>query len=75
MPSESPLSYRAVQQTLREAGIVMSRPNGRYRINFFGGLRDTELFRTELAGALEAGLALASTRKGPPWPLWPPPRR
>jgi hypothetical protein len=44
----------------------MSKPNGRYRINFFGGLPATEKYTSDLKGALEAGLKLASTRNGPP---------
>jgi hypothetical protein len=66
--SESMMSYGTVQQKLRAAGIVMSKPKGRYRINFFGGLPGTEQYTSDLKGALEAGLKLASTRKGPAWP-------
>jgi hypothetical protein len=66
-PGEVLLSYKQVQQTLRGAGIVMSKPGGRYRVNFFGGLPTTDQFSMDLKGALEAGLKLASTRKGPAW--------
>ncbi|WP_312796746.1 hypothetical protein [Tianweitania sp.] len=45
----------------------MSKPNGRYRINFFGGQPSTEQLIDELEAVLEAGLKLASTRKGPAW--------
>lgn len=61
------VSYGAVQRKLREVGIVMSKPNGRYRINFFGGQPSTEQLIDELEAVLEAGLKLASTRKGPAW--------
>ncbi|GHD07205.1 hypothetical protein GCM10016234_05390 [Tianweitania populi] len=61
------VTYGAVQRKLREVGIVMSKPNGRYRINFFGGQPSTEQLIDELEAVLEAGLKLASTRKGPAW--------
>ena len=61
------LTYGTVQRKLREVGIVMSKPNGSYRINFFGGQPSTEQFTDKLEAALEAGLKLASTRKGPAW--------
>ena len=61
------MTYGVVQRRLREVGIVMSKPNGSYRINFFGGLPSTEQFTDQLKAALEAGLKLASTRKGPAW--------
>lgn len=64
---EFQLTYGAVQRRLRAAGIVICKRDQRYRVNFFSGLPETARFSNDLKGALEAGLSLAATRKGPAW--------
>jgi hypothetical protein len=66
-PAEFTKSYSEVQRILRTAGIVISRPDKRYRINFFGGAAETVCYTQTLEEALYRGLELAATRKGPAW--------
>lgn len=39
------VTYKSVQERLREAGIVMSKKGEVHRINYFGGLEETALIR------------------------------
>ena len=54
------MTYRSVQETLRKAGIVMSKRGDTHRINFFSGLEDTAYYTDSLQDALESGLRMAS---------------
>lgn len=67
MNTPSALSYAQVQKQLRDLGIVLSRPAGRYRVNFFGGVGGTARYTMTLQEALHSGSTLAATRKGPAW--------
>ena len=53
------LTYKAVQDVLRKAGIVMSKKGEVHRINFFSGLENTAYYTTSLQDALNKGLAMA----------------
>ena len=52
------MRYGAVQEQLREAGIVISKRGDTIRINFFGGLENTARYTESLEEALEIGLAM-----------------
>jgi hypothetical protein len=54
--------YKSVQETLREAGIVISKRGDTHRINFFGGLEGTAYYTESLQDALEVGLNMAKNR-------------
>ncbi|PDQ21846.1 hypothetical protein CN311_07050 [Mesorhizobium sanjuanii] len=56
------LTYKAVQEVLRKAGIVMSKKGGVHRINFFSGLEETAYYTTDLQDVLDKGLVMASGR-------------
>jgi hypothetical protein len=58
------MTYKAVQEALREIGIVISKRGNVHRINFFGGLENTAYYTQELQDALEKGLAMAKPRRG-----------
>ncbi|ANT51221.1 hypothetical protein GCM10007880_30870 [Mesorhizobium amorphae] len=57
------MTYKSVQELLREAGIVMSKKGEVHRINFFGGLEDTAHYTTSLEEALDRGLRMARPRR------------
>jgi hypothetical protein len=57
------MTYKSVQETLRAAGIVMSKKGDIHRVNFFGGLENTARYATSLKEALEKGLAMAKPRR------------
>lgn len=57
------MTYKSVQESLRAAGIVMSKKGEIHRINFFGGLEDTAHYTTSLKEALEKGLAMARPQR------------
>jgi hypothetical protein len=52
-------SYKAVQEMLREIGIVISKRGETHRINFFGGLEETAYYTTSLPDALNTGVDMA----------------
>lgn len=56
------LTYKAVQEVLRKAGIVMSKKGEIHRINFFSGLEDTAYYTTNLQDVLDKGLAMSKGR-------------
>ncbi|CCV07328.1 hypothetical protein MESS2_530002 [Mesorhizobium metallidurans STM 2683] len=56
------LTYKAVQEVLRKAGIVMSKKGEVHRINFFSGLEDTAYYATDLQDVLDRGLAMSKGR-------------
>lgn len=58
------VTYKSVQEKLREAGIVISKRGDTHRINFFGGLEDTAYYTESLEDALERGLIMAKNRQG-----------
>lgn len=53
------MTYKSVQDQLRDSGIVMSKKGNVHRINYFSGLEDTALYTESLQEALEKGLAMA----------------
>lgn len=53
------LTYKNVQERLREAGVVMSKRGGVHRINYFGGLEATAYYTESLQHALDRGLEMA----------------
>lgn len=53
------MTYKAVQEVLRKAGIVISKKGEVHRINFFSGLENTAYYTTSLQEALDRGLAMA----------------
>jgi hypothetical protein len=55
------LSYKQVQDQLRQEGIVMSKRGATLRINFFGGREDSARYVESLRDALETGLAMAKS--------------
>ena len=57
------MTYKAVQETLRAAGIVISKKGETHRINFFSGLEDTAHYTTSLQDALDKGLAMARPQR------------
>ncbi|WP_181183462.1 MULTISPECIES: hypothetical protein [unclassified Mesorhizobium] len=57
------MTYKTVQETLRAAGIVMSKKGDIHRINFFGGLENTAHYASSLKEALEKGLAMARPKR------------
>ena len=57
------MTYKTVQETLRAAGIVMSKKGDVHRINYFSGLEDTALYTVSLQEALEKGLAMARPKR------------
>ncbi|PBC04299.1 hypothetical protein CK220_11865 [Mesorhizobium sp. WSM3860] len=57
------MTYKSVQETLRAAGIVISKKGDVHRINFFGGLENTAHYTTSLKEALEQGLAMARPQR------------
>lgn len=57
------MTYKSVQETLRAAGIVISKKGDVHRINFFGGLEDTARYTTNLMEALKQGLAMARPQR------------
>ena len=58
------VTYKSVQEKLREAGVVISKRGDTHRINFFGGLEDTAYYTESLEDALERGLIMAKNRQG-----------
>jgi hypothetical protein len=58
------VTYKSVQEKLRDAGIVMSKRGDIHRINFFGGLEGTAYYTESLEEALERGLSMAKNRQG-----------
>ncbi|SJM30438.1 hypothetical protein [Mesorhizobium delmotii] len=52
------LTYKAVQDVLRKAGIVISKKGELHRINFFSGLENTAYYTTSLQEARDRGLAM-----------------
>ncbi len=52
-------TYKAAQETLRKAGIVISKRGSMHRINFFGGLENTAYYTASLPDALDRGLEMA----------------
>jgi hypothetical protein len=60
------LTYRAVQERLRAAGVVMSKRGETIRINFFGGLEDTARYSNDLEEALANGLEMAGRGNSAP---------
>ena len=57
------MTYKSVQETLRAAGIVMSKKGDIHRVNYFGGLENTAHYATSLKEALEKGLAMARPQR------------
>lgn len=57
------VTYKSVQERLREAGIVMSKKGEVHRINYFGGLEETALYTTSLEEALTMGLGMARSER------------
>ena len=57
------MTYKSVQETLRAAGIVMSKKGEVHRINYFGGLENTARYTPSLKEALEKGLAMARPQR------------
>ena len=57
------MTYKTVQETLRAAGIVMSKKGDVHRINYFSGLEDTAHYTVSLQEALEKGLAMARPKR------------
>jgi hypothetical protein len=57
-------SYKAVQEMLREIGIVISKRADTHRINFFGGLEETAYYTTSLPDAMNRGVDMARLRGG-----------
>ncbi|MER8486017.1 hypothetical protein [Mesorhizobium sp. M1322] len=53
------MTYKAIQEVLRKAGIVISKKGELHRINFFSGLENTAYYTTSLQEALDRGLAMA----------------
>jgi hypothetical protein len=53
------MTYKAVQEVLRKAGIVISKKGEVHRINFFSGLENTAYYTTSLQEARDRGLAMA----------------
>lgn len=53
------MKYRDVQERLRMVGIVMSKSQGRIRINHFGATAETAYFTDCLEDALKTGQAMA----------------
>jgi hypothetical protein len=60
------MTYRSVQETLRKAGIVISKRGDTHRINFFSGLEDTAYYTNSLQDALETGLNMGRRSGGGP---------
>jgi hypothetical protein len=56
-------TYKAVQETLRRAGIVISKRGCTHRINFFSGLENTAYYTDSLQEALAKGLEMARPRQ------------
>lgn len=59
------LTYKAVQRTLRKAGIVLSKKGEIHRINVLNGPENTAYYTTSLQEALDRGLAMANRAEGP----------
>jgi hypothetical protein len=57
------VTYKAVQEKLREIGIVISKRGDVHRINFFGGLESTAHYTTSLRECLEKGEDMAKPAK------------
>jgi hypothetical protein len=57
------MTYKSVQETLRAAGIVMSKKGDIHRVNYFGGLENTAHYAASLREALEKGLAMARPQR------------
>jgi hypothetical protein len=57
-------TYKAVQEKLREIGIVISKKGETHRINFFSGLNDTAYYTTSLQDALDKGSYMAKHQRG-----------
>ncbi len=57
------ITYKAVQETLREIGIVISKRGEIHRINFFGGLEDTAHYTTSLQDCLDKGVDMAKRQR------------
>ncbi|UVC18432.1 hypothetical protein [Mesorhizobium onobrychidis] len=53
------MTYKAVQDVLRKAGVVISKKGELHRINFFSGLENTAYYTTSLQEARDRGLAMA----------------
>jgi hypothetical protein len=57
------VSYKEVQEKLRDIGIVISKKGETHRINYFSGLEDTARYTTSLQDALAQGLEMAKPRR------------
>jgi hypothetical protein len=57
------VTYKAVQEMLRDAGIVISKKGDIHRINFFGGLEASAYYTKDLQEALEKGLEMGKHRQ------------
>lgn len=59
------ITYRQVQEQLREVGVLMSKRGGRIRINHFAGIEETAHYTDSLEDALRTGLAMARPKQLP----------
>jgi hypothetical protein len=57
------MTYKAVQDTLRKIGIVISKKGDTHRINYFFGLKDTAYYTQSLEEALHKGVEMAKPRR------------
>ena len=57
------MTYKGIQEQLRDIGIVISKRGETLRINYFSGLEDTARYMTSLEDALAQGLKMAKPRR------------
>ncbi|QOF75602.1 hypothetical protein IG197_33470 (plasmid) [Aminobacter sp. SR38] len=62
------MNYREAQEHLRGRGILMSKRDGRIRLNYSGGGEETAYYALDLDDAIEAGVRMGRSRQ--PMPNW-----
>jgi len=62
------MNYREAQERLRAMGILMSKRDGRIRLNYSGGGEETAYYTQDLEDAIEAGARMGRSRQ--PMPNW-----
>ncbi|AMS43963.1 hypothetical protein FHS67_001965 [Aminobacter aminovorans] len=62
------MNYREAQERLRAMGILMSKRDGRIRLNYSGGSEETAYYTQDLEDAIDAGGRMGRSRQ--PMPNW-----
>lgn len=56
-------NFSWVQHALRKEGIILTRRDGEYRVNYRGGKEATAYYTTDVEDAYHTGLAMVEERR------------